>query len=111
MQPSYSEIDLGFSTADAEIPTIKYDEGNLEVQFIDWKEQCINVVFEETEMFSWSEIPQSFFEKPDRIYEVHDSAWLKAESTINSKYRHFVLCFNASYFYLQVLCEKDPKQQ
>ena len=111
MDTSYKEMQCPYSTADADDPSIKYENGNLEIAFRDWREKNICILFRETEMFSWSEIPKSFDLAPDRVYEAKGTSWLRSAQAREDGLRHYILCFNASSFYLQVLCEGGPVQR
>ena len=104
------DVDLGWTTADAEDPTLSYDGTDLRVEFVDWQEQLVRLVFRNCHMFSWEEIPASFELWPDRTYSCTGSSWQGADSVKPEQLKHWVLCFNASYFWLQVLAERLERE-
>ena len=95
-------IDTGFSTADAEWPRISEDnDGNLELSFIDWREQGITVVFEDYAAYKWQSI-ETFVEgeEYDRCHVIENSKWLKEHLdqeviTLEEGHKHYKLNFNA----------------
>jgi hypothetical protein len=102
----YEDLETNFSTADAEDPTIRYDGSELIVEFTDWRERQVKLQFSGCIMFSWAEIDPEFNQAPDRIYRVTDSKWMSMESAKSESLVHWKLCFNASYFALDVLANE-----
>ena len=99
----YIELETNYSTADAEDPIIKMVGSNLLVEFSDWQEKKVTLTFFDADMFSWQQIDDQFSEAPDRIYEVQESVWLKQVKDYGPELKHYKLCFNASYYNLDVL--------
>ena len=98
--PQYKRLP-DFSTADAEVPTLQFREGNLVVEFKDWQEKHVRITFPDTVAFSWGDepvVPDSV--RDDSCYEVQDSDWVdklveQGASLDPRLYRHYLLCFNA----------------
>ena len=71
MAATYCQIEPGFSTADAEHPTLEYRDGDLMLQFVDWQEKRITVRFPFAVAFRWQDdgalAPDI---RDDMIYEV-----------------------------------------
>ena len=95
------ELKEGFSTADAEYPSISLKDGNLSVQFIDWQENPVNLSFKNTCAVKWQETftlgPET---RDDMSYEIENSAWIAEHRAQGARapeepLRHFKLCFNA----------------
>lgn len=96
------ELDGGFSTADAEYPTMSLDQGTLQVRFRDWQEKDITLRFMNVCAFKWQEASSHGPEpRDDTAYEILNSAWVAAHQSEQVRaeaetLRHFKLCFNAS---------------
>ncbi len=43
--PTVKLIDPGFTTADAGYPSMNFDNGNLQLRFVDWRERPVLVFF------------------------------------------------------------------
>ncbi|WP_342630608.1 hypothetical protein [Marinobacter alkaliphilus] len=99
----YIELDTAFSTADADDPAIKKDGPDLFVEFTDWREERVVVRFIDADMFCWQQIEDGFSEAPDRVYEVKGSVWVKQVQPYEPEMKHYKVCFNASYYALDIL--------
>lgn len=99
----YIELESNFSTADAEDPIIQFDGSDLSIKFENWQEETVCIVFKETDMFAWQQIHGDFTEAPDNKYQVLDSEWLTQAKEYEPELKHYKLCFNASYYALDVL--------
>lgn len=105
--PLYKQLP-DFSTADAELLTLLFQDGNLVVEFKDWQERHVHVTFPDAVAFSWGDEPVL----PDNVrddccYEVLDSDWLGTlveHGAIDDPkpYKHYLLCFNACSSCLRV---------
>ena len=71
-------IEPGFSTADAEYPEIKQEDGDLTLRFKDWQEKLVEVFFGDAIAFKW-QMAESFLanERDDCSYEIEGSEWLE----------------------------------
>ncbi len=100
MTTLYSQLEPGFSTADAEHPALEHRDGNLTLQFVDWHGEQIVVRFSDAAAFRWQNdenLPPGI--RDDTVYEVKQSPWigeLRDLDAITDKHRHFKLCFNAN---------------
>jgi len=116
-QPSVAKVvqtDLGFSVADGEDVQVTFVNGDLRLQFVDWREQPIEYRFVEALAFRWS--GQSTVDTPrdDATYEVQDSTWLREEVRRDGydapqEFVHTVLCFNAAKV-LEVISRRPPQK-
>ncbi|WP_027856635.1 hypothetical protein [Marinobacterium jannaschii] len=95
-------IDPGFSTADAEFPSIDIDEGDLVLRFKDWQEIQREVFFQDTVAFKWQMI-EAFIdgEAYDRSHIITDSQWLaehvkQGEIGPQEEYKHYKFDFNGN---------------
>jgi hypothetical protein len=110
MAASAKLLEPGFSTADAEYPSLALRHGTLVLEFLDWRERAIVVDFSNAAGVKWQELdspgPQ---DRDDSVYEIVESAWLaeylaRDARTPGDGLHHFRLCFNASGV-LDVLAE------
>ena len=102
--PIAKQIDPGFSTADADHPTISYAEGTLQLGFVDWRDQSVLVTFRDVCRFEWSDEADDFFEgePDDGTCIVKKSGWVP---TVDSKdYEHYRLNFNGCGGRLNIAC-------
>lgn len=100
--------DLGFSTADAEQVRLRYEGGDLTLEFVDWRETPVSVVFQEAVGFRWNdEVEPEVGGRDDLTYVVQGSRWLDSQSLVRGEgagaLQHLRLCFNACGV-LDVLC-------
>lgn len=107
--PNYQVIDLGFSTADAERPELRFADGDIHFSFIDWREQPVRFTATDVRAFSWLEELDEPNLRDDTTYEVLDSDLVQKNCALNiispaDGYRHFKLCFNAAGIF-DVLCK------
>jgi len=130
MENTYEEIDLGFSTADAEIESINYYKGQFELKIIDWQERRLKIKFNDVLAYSlqFMSYEIKFDEKTSRymrysdydndtIYNVKDSKWLakQIEMCTNPYYstektehlKHYKLCFNMNDEELDIICSEE----
>ena len=97
---SYRDLVAGFSTADAEHPSIEHRDGDLTVQFLDWREIPVKIHFPFTIAFRWQDeavLPANI--RDDQSYEVINSCWcaeLAQLGVAQPQHRHYKLCFNAA---------------
>jgi len=87
----------GFSTADAQYPSLELRAGELHLRFIDWREQPIHAVFDDVVAFQWGEAQGATELRNDESYVVTNSPWLnqyQREELATAAHRHFKLCFN-----------------
>ena len=103
--PKAKTIDLGFSIADAENPTISYANDDVTLTFLDWREQSIRVIFRYVTRFEWTDEPEDYFdgEPYDGICIVPDSGWPPQLEDANCE--HYRLNFNDSGGRLDIACE------
>ena len=102
MPESFEPLNMPFSTADAELPLLTYEDGHLRVTFLDWREQDVILRFQGVAAFSWDggDALCSDAHRNDTSYTVAGSDWLHkllglGEITASEGHRHFKLCFNA----------------
>jgi hypothetical protein len=99
MSETYRELSENFSTADASRPRMTYDQGNLLLQFTDWREKLVEIQFPFAIAFRWQDeamLPGEI--RDDSSYEVIGSKWLNELTQLDiteARHRHFKLCFNA----------------
>lgn len=103
-------IDLGFSVADAEDISFKFDGSDLVLEFNDWREQHISIKCENTLGFKFqnAEYEISDSERFDSCHIVHNSEWVKehvkqGEAWSDESWYHYKLNFNAAGI-VEVLC-------
>lgn len=95
-----NQIEPGFSTADAEYPEIKQEDGDLTLCFKDWQERSVEVFFGDTIAFKW-QMAESLLEneRDDCCYEIIGSEWLELHRKKGEigpeEYNHYKFNFNA----------------
>jgi len=98
MEETFEIAEVGFSTADADYPTISLDgSGDLSVEFEDWREKTVHLKFREVLGFKWDECDVHQGGRNDVTYEIVNSKWLRVLSEHNmaaEDYHHYKLCFN-----------------
>jgi hypothetical protein len=94
-------IEPGFSTADAESPEIRQEDGDVRLRFKDWQERIVEVFFADAIAHKWESI-ESFYEgeRNDSSYEILGSSWIAehVQQRIikeSAGYKHYKLNFNA----------------
>jgi len=91
-------VNLGFSVADAERVSIRYD-GDLYLTFRDWQGQAVAYTFYDVLAFRWGTGPSVATPREDQAYVVSGSEWLASECELNEvnldSNCHYILCFNA----------------
>jgi|SRR6056297_2518055 len=102
--PKVEQIDPGFTTADADYPTMSYDGGDLQLRFVDWQERPVLVTFHDVSRFEWSDKPDDYFdgEPYDGTCTVQQSGWIPCITGRDCQ--HFRLNFNACGGRLDVAC-------
>lgn len=108
------ELDVPFSIADTEgRASIAFADAKLSLTFRDWQLVEHSVSFVEVVAFRWDNNYLSSCEvAPDRVYEVHDSAWMSAlreSGAIGSttQHRHFRFYFNSEGAALDVIASSS----
>ncbi len=103
MPKSFEILNEPFSTADTGLPVLTYEQGQLRVSFLDWREQEVVLTFHGVAAFSWDdgEASWSAAHRDDASYTVTGSNWLQRHLdvgtiTASEGHRHFKLCFNAA---------------
>jgi hypothetical protein len=95
----YVEASLGVSTADAEQVVLRFEDGDLHVSFVDWKEQPRILTFREVLAHRWQELDDPV-PRDDTTFEALESPWLAKQAQLHGVsadgYAHYILCFNAS---------------
>jgi hypothetical protein len=98
----YEPLNMSFSTADAEYPRIKLEDGCARVAYRNWQEKSVVLLFHDVVAISWDEGEAALCaeHRDDCGYIVHDSPWLArhraAETiTLTEDRQHFKLAFNA----------------
>ena len=94
-------IKPGFSTADAEYPEIRQEDGDVILKFQDWQENIIEVFFAEAMAFKW-QMAEVFYpceERDDSSYQIENSEWLKTHmqqgtATESEEFKHYKFNFN-----------------
>jgi len=94
-----------FSTADAEGISFKFDSGDLELTFSDWKEVEHVLLFPDAVMFRWDELIDYEKFRDDCPHEIVNSEAvgrrILGEEALN--FRHYMICFNAVTTNLEVI--------
>ncbi len=105
----YEQVDLGFSTADADDVRISFDGADLLLEFVDWREAPQACAFDAVLACRWAQHLGLDLPRDDCSYEVHDSDWLSCEAkpaaVDQAAFVHYILCFNA-WGVLEVLAKK-----
>lgn len=107
MTERYIEKFIGVQTADAEQVELRFLSGQLELRYVDWREQPQEMVFHEVLAFKWLEQDSVSVPRDDTTYEVLGSALLSEHVVIGAThitYAHYKLCFNACGT-LDVVCQ------
>ena len=102
--PIAEPIDPGFSTADADHPSMSYVEGTLQLRFVDWRERPVLVTFRDVCRFEWSDEPEDYFEgEPyDGTCIVKKPGWIPHADAKDCQ--HYRLNFNGCGGRLDVGC-------
>jgi len=115
MSQNVELVDLGFSVADAEDITFKFDGADLVLEFNDWQENHVSIKCENTLGFRFqnAEYELSDSERFDSCHIIHDSQWVKehlkqGEAWENETWCHYKLNFNAAGI-VEVLCSNLVK--
>ncbi len=106
-----SLIKPGFSTADAEYPEIRQEDGDVVLRFKDWQQKDVEVFFADPIAFRW-QMAESFHEgeRDDSSYEILNSDWLalhvkQCVIAETEEYKHFKFNFNGcGQFEILSLC-------
>jgi hypothetical protein len=102
--PTVKLIHPGFTTADAGYPSMNFDNGNLQLRFVDWRERPVLVMFHDVCRFEWSEEPDDYLEgEPyDGTCVIWKSEWVPRDAA--DECQHYRLNFNACGGRLDVAC-------
>jgi hypothetical protein len=91
-------VNLGFSVADAEGVSIRYD-GDLYLSFVDWQGHDVAYTFYDVVAFRWGTGSTVATPRDDQSYVVPGSEWLATECRLYEANVddncHYVLCFNS----------------
>jgi len=91
-------VNLGFSVADAERVSIRYD-GDLHLTFRDWQGHEVAYTFYDVLAFRWGTGSTVATPRDDQSYVVPTSEWLATECRLDdanvSANCHYILCFNS----------------
>lgn len=102
-------LNVPFSTADAEYPVIKQKNGDVYVEYSDWQEKVVKLVFRDSVGFKWQMVFDLITgERDDECYEIACSSWVQKNIELgvireSENYKHFRLNFN-EIGQLEVLC-------
>ena len=103
-------VDLGFSVADADDVSFRFNGEHLVLDFTDWRENPVSVRFENTigVRYQLAEYTLSHEERFDSTHVIHESEWLKAhvdqrEAWDGPQWVHYKLNFNAGPTF-EILC-------
>lgn len=104
LMPKVELINPGFTTADAGYPSMRYESGNLQLRFNDWRERSVLVTFHNVRRFEWSDEPDDFFdgEPFDGTCLIRKSGWVPRNAA--GECQHYRLNFNACGGRLDVAC-------
>jgi hypothetical protein len=106
--PRYRRLD-GISTADSPSPELSFRDGNILLEYADWREQRIRFHFHDVVAFRWQdEMPLPDGVRDDSAYEVDASpliAELAARGALakGATYRHLMFCFHPIGAVLEVV--------
>jgi hypothetical protein len=102
--PTAEQIDPGFSTADADYPSMNFDNGNLQLRFVDWRERSVLVTFRDVRRFEWADKPDDSLEgEPyDGTCVIRKSGWVSRIAA--DECQHYRLNFNACGGRFDVAC-------
>lgn len=104
-------VHLGFEVADAEAPRLSLTQQQLRVDFVDWRDSPVAILFRDCVAVRWQEA-ERFLDEGDRYdstVRVHDSSWLAEHiqqgdvCAGDRPFQHVKLNFNAAG-QLEVLC-------
>ena len=102
MSETAAILEPGFSVADATYPAFSLRDGEVVLEFADWRERPVQVRFTNAAGIRWQELESAGPEdRDDAVFEILESAWLadyfrKAARSAADDLRHYRLCFNAS---------------
>jgi hypothetical protein len=103
-------METKFSTADGVVRGLEYGiDRTLRLQFVDWQELLVSVLFEDVIAFKWQEAEELQPDEPfDGAYEILDSPWIGMHSNQGMlddaiRYRHLKFNFN-SCGSLELIC-------
>ncbi len=112
MTQSFEETFIGIHSADAERVSLSFQDGNLTVNYIDWREKAQSVVVHEVFAFKWQERDSDSPPRDDTTYLVIQSEWLSEQTRglpQTQKLAHFKVLFNASGV-LDIICPRAPSE-
>ncbi|HEY5961523.1 MAG TPA: hypothetical protein VIV60_33420 [Polyangiaceae bacterium] len=111
--PQLVPVDLGFSTADADVPELRLSTDCLILTFRDWRADLTEHRFAEVIAFRWAAAQSLPTPRDDAAYELLGSEWLHDELAAEQipagrDFAHYVICFNSSKT-LEVLCRRSSR--
>jgi hypothetical protein len=94
----YVETNLGVITADAQHIALRFDGVDLQLSFVDWREEPQSLKFSNVLAYRWQELDDAV-PRDDTTFEAIESPWLERQAELQgvrvAEYAHYVLCFNA----------------
>ena len=106
----YTDLSLGFSTADAEDVQLEFDGSDLVLTCLDWQENRVRYSFRDVLAYRWGQDVEVEGLRDDQAYEILESPWLEREAALAAvdcrEYGHYKLCFNGCGV-LDVLSRKE----
>src|SRR5262245_37424374 len=102
MNETAAILEPGFSVADAAYPAFCLRNGEVLLEFTDWRERKVRVRFTNAAGLKWQELDSAGPEnRADAAFEIVGSAWFadcltKGARTPADQLRHYRRCFNAS---------------
>ncbi len=95
----HEQVDMGFSTADADDVRLSFDGADVLLECVDWQEAPQKCAFKEVLACRWGQHLGLDLPRDDCSYQIHDSDWLIREAKLaavdQSAFAHYTLCFNA----------------
>jgi hypothetical protein len=102
MSEKAAMLEPGFSVADATYPTFRLRDGEVVLEFTDWRDRPVRIRFTNAAGVRWQELDSAGpEERDDAVFEIIESIWLaeylrKGARTPADDLRHYRLCFNAA---------------
>lgn len=106
-----SKRNLGISISSTNVPTIQMCEDKLQLSFVNWDYQNIQIEFSTTLAFRWNSLPCPDRLDDDVAFEVFHSEWLReivfgddAEHDGKTDYHHYQFCIYGCWLF-EVIAE------
>lgn len=105
-----SKRNLGISISSTNVPTIQMCEDKLQLSFLNWECQNIQIEFASTLAFRWNSLPCSDKLNDDVAFEVFNSEWLSeiidedSQSDKKTDYHHYQFCIYGCWLF-EVIAE------